>query len=969
MKILNFLIILILSLLAASMAQAADTYTPNLNLTLPEYGSANWNTKLNSNFTDLDSAYGTISSNIADAPEVYFYANTFNGPTGRTITLPKSVTAVTEYSVSVEATSRAGAIGDIYVTKTTSNFVVKCSEANTTDTFMATLYYEGDLNAYGSSVFRRWIVSPISGDHGDTSLTGSLAYVLNAIGVNYATVVLPGNNTYELQQNLTIGSKIELIIDRKAIIDLDHSLRSATYKWTQSPAAAAEYYLELAGGGNPGLPGKPTKMLEAATGSALAIEMTEGIGGLLAAGEWAWTDNDGLGYTTVYVRLTVGGDPDGQAVDYVQMESALTFNGSLKAGLFQIFSESATGSITLANGSVPFIYPDWWGLGGGSVDDIAINQALQASALTSPIIPVVLMPQTYTISATILLDFNHASLIGSQGSGLGMATIIALANNSDCHMITMDDGAGGGITSFVLERFELDGNSANQTSVVHGIYSQYLSNDARIVNVRSEDCKGDGFNVYFNDVSMRNIESTSNAGRGMYLRGTQNHVDGDIENNFKHQIYLYNAEENQFDNIKSERAEENEITLYLENSSRNRFLFNFTTLPANIYIDENSNSNWICTQAAYPTQIETQDHGVGNTVYAQGRESFYAGYHLDSFTSDYGTDMDMLDPAFANWTRAGTGDERKATPVSNGMQEFKRSFLIRGDDAAFYEYQDIANASIPDATKDWLFVSHVATPQEEGNDDVTVELIKDPIGVPATLYSHTHHTGSVGDYNDSDEPYTAKTKRDWGIVTIDGTKDIRVKFDAVYVSAAAHAVIGKSFIKESIVTNGSLEAFTGANPDNWTVTGTVTASQETTNQYTGSSCLKMTSLGSSVYISQNIAGTMSWGTDYLVGVRIKPLTQAWIDAVYAAGQAWPGTRTFSISIGNVAAFGRYNFLLSQEKFVSWSPPPLSPGWVSVWFVVNSGSLTTRTLFITISHGDLGGGGDFLIDDIFVVPIN
>ena len=78
MKSIKILIISILILAAASMALTADTYTSNLTLTLPERGSANWDTKINSNFTDLDSAYGGLED---VASEVYVYNDTFNGTT------------------------------------------------------------------------------------------------------------------------------------------------------------------------------------------------------------------------------------------------------------------------------------------------------------------------------------------------------------------------------------------------------------------------------------------------------------------------------------------------------------------------------------------------------------------------------------------------------------------------------------------------------------------------------------------------------------------------------------------------------------------------------------------------------------------------------------------------------------------------------------------------------------------------
>ena len=65
----------------------------------------------------------------------------------------------------------------------------------------------------------------------------------------------------------------------------------------------AEYYLELDGGGDPGLP-KPDKVF------INDVDSTEGTMGSLAQGEWDYGDNDTLGYSTIYVRLSDDSDPD-----------------------------------------------------------------------------------------------------------------------------------------------------------------------------------------------------------------------------------------------------------------------------------------------------------------------------------------------------------------------------------------------------------------------------------------------------------------------------------------------------------------------------------------------------------------------------------------------------------------------------------------------------------------------------------
>jgi len=198
--------------------------TTNLDLERPDKGDAEWHTSLNSNMDKLDTGYGNNISTIADLPQVYIETGTFNYTTGDVITLPVAVDAVNEYSVAVTPTTGVGGdIGFIYVTKGTTNFTVHCSANNTTATFAATIYYIGDINSYGGSIYRRWYVSPDASitDHGDTADTGSLAWVVDQIGATPSTVELPGNKTYLIQTTLIIPDNIHLIPQEGAIFTDD----------------------------------------------------------------------------------------------------------------------------------------------------------------------------------------------------------------------------------------------------------------------------------------------------------------------------------------------------------------------------------------------------------------------------------------------------------------------------------------------------------------------------------------------------------------------------------------------------------------------------------------------------------------------------------------------------------------------------------------------------------------------------
>jgi hypothetical protein len=93
------------------------------------------------------------------------------------------------------------------------------------------------------------------------------------------------------------------------------SLRDASKAWTASGSGTNEYYVRTAANGNPGFVATPP----ASNGVYIAgSAATNGTIGALTAGQWAYGDNDALGYSTVYVRLTAGGDPDAQDADHVQ---------------------------------------------------------------------------------------------------------------------------------------------------------------------------------------------------------------------------------------------------------------------------------------------------------------------------------------------------------------------------------------------------------------------------------------------------------------------------------------------------------------------------------------------------------------------------------------------------------------------------------------------------------------------------
>lgn len=512
------IILIIILILGASMAWGSSE-TTNLKLTKPGKGDRNWGQTVNDNMDKIDSEIATIRSKSDDLPEVYVYTGTFNSTTGYQITLPKAVGSVNEYAVKVTPTSRAGAIGDIYVTKTTSNFTVKCSEANTTDTFTASLYYIGDVSAYGSSIYRKWYVSPNSNitDHADSSQTGSLAWVQAQISTDQAAVELVGNKVYQLRQNLTINDNIQLNFQKGGIIDTDFSIRDSNYQWNLSGLGTNEYYLQASGGGNPNV-----------SQPAVAIEnneqMAEGNAGSLSAGEWDWNDNDSLGYTTIYVRLSDSADPDGKPADYVEAGYTLTLNCIIDQTPNQKFMGNG---IVAGNPVVEATIPEWWGaIGDGTTEDYtAVNAALTHwYQRTLPGVFRFLSGKDYlvstAISKTLTKNLQGAWTIEGYGSkitsGVTSGTLFTLTTPSS------------GAQHFSFRGLEIYGSgSGDSLLTLNG---------------------GDDINKYFYGVSVRDVYLVNFEGKGLSILGNffessiENvHARGKSTNTTGYGIYAYNG--------------------------------------------------------------------------------------------------------------------------------------------------------------------------------------------------------------------------------------------------------------------------------------------------------------------------------------------------------------------------------------------------------------------------------------------
>ena len=95
-------------------------------------------------------------------------------------------------------------------------------------------------------------------------------------------------------------------------------LVNAGYSWTASAGGTGEFYLRTDAGANPAIdyPAVVERNL-ASVGSPNYVQTTRGTPGSLAADRWGYGDNDSLGYSTIYVRLPDGSDPDAAIADYI----------------------------------------------------------------------------------------------------------------------------------------------------------------------------------------------------------------------------------------------------------------------------------------------------------------------------------------------------------------------------------------------------------------------------------------------------------------------------------------------------------------------------------------------------------------------------------------------------------------------------------------------------------------------------
>ncbi len=172
-----------------------------------------------------------------------------------------------------------------------------------------------------------------------------------------------------------VGSTTSTTITLESSLARTSAVTSAL-KWTVSASGTDEYYVDLSGGGDPSIPSTVSGVYED------DVRMTKATVGSLTDGQWDYGDNDTLGYSTIYVRLTGAvADPDDKGQGWVEYAlgvdtsafTAYTSGGELhelietvsglshlEGEVVQVKADGATHpSATVTSGAITLVRPSY----------------------------------------------------------------------------------------------------------------------------------------------------------------------------------------------------------------------------------------------------------------------------------------------------------------------------------------------------------------------------------------------------------------------------------------------------------------------------------------------------------------------------------------------------------------------------------------------------------------------------------
>lgn len=234
------------------------------------------------------------------------------------------------------------------------------------------------------------------------------------------------------------------------------NIRSDAFSWTASGSGTGEYYLRTAAGADPS--GVLTGLVEPSAVQAGGVALTAGTAGSLAASEWDYADNDTLGYSTIYVRLSDSVDPDTKANGFV------TFTDSPNANDDIYFRGSAS-------------------FAGGDFSSIELDDIITLPGYTGTIGDAINPLQLDTADAS-RVEFNGTGIVYVSFGDAAVSPVVnrtanAAAGTAGLHLVSCsalnDLFARGGTTKMV-------GGSVDDA---------YVSSSATLIGDHDAACTGD----------------------------------------------------------------------------------------------------------------------------------------------------------------------------------------------------------------------------------------------------------------------------------------------------------------------------------------------------------------------------------------------------------------------------------------------------------------------------------------------
>lgn len=183
------------------------------------------------------------------------------------------------------------------------------------------------------------------------------------------------------------------------------------------------------------------------------------------------------------------------SIDGTDMADPLTMNGQLDGNGKLIYGFTRWGGTGADNQTAWRDVCGFGATGNGATDDTAaIQSAIDDLAIPSNLPGggvIFFPPGKYKISSPLLMSTGSRHNVTLQGCG--EATMISLANSSDCTMIRATS-SGSSIRGMVIRDMRINGNDSNQSSAAFGIDLQDTVR-AKVERCRIEDIKGSGIRI------------------------------------------------------------------------------------------------------------------------------------------------------------------------------------------------------------------------------------------------------------------------------------------------------------------------------------------------------------------------------------------------------------------------------------------------------------------------------------------